>query len=84
MLPFEFEAALFQFDAREPEFAPLPKLPPRITAQRCAAWLCPRSTPTLHGFDPSAEHLPHRGEQRQRGSMLVRRQHAAIAVGHEA
>ena len=25
MLPFEFEAALFQFDAREPEFAPLPK-----------------------------------------------------------
>ena len=40
MLPFEFEAALFQFDAREPEFAPLPKLPPRITAQRCAAWRC--------------------------------------------
>ncbi|QXX74226.1 hypothetical protein MHY1_01036 [Methylovirgula sp. HY1] len=36
MLPFEFEAALFQFDAREPEFAALPKLPPRITATNAA------------------------------------------------
>jgi hypothetical protein len=29
MLLFEFDAALFQFEQREPEFAPLFQLPPR-------------------------------------------------------
>jgi hypothetical protein len=32
MLLFEFDAALFQFEHREPEFAPLFQLPPRRTA----------------------------------------------------
>jgi len=32
MLLFEFDGALFQFDAREPEFAPSFQLPPKITA----------------------------------------------------
>ena len=33
MLSFEFDGALFQLDAREPEFAALSQLPPRIAAQ---------------------------------------------------
>jgi hypothetical protein len=32
MLSFEFEAALFQFDERDPQFAPLFQLPPKIAA----------------------------------------------------
>jgi hypothetical protein len=32
MLLFEFEAELFQFEQREPEFEPLFQLPPRMTA----------------------------------------------------
>ncbi len=35
MLLFEFDGALFQFDAREPEFAPLSQLPPKSTALHC-------------------------------------------------
>jgi hypothetical protein len=31
MLLFEFDGPLFQFDAREPQIAPLPQLPPKIT-----------------------------------------------------
>jgi hypothetical protein len=32
MLLFEFVGELFQFEAREPEFAALPQLPPNSTA----------------------------------------------------
>ncbi len=32
MLLFEFDAALFQFDDREPEFETLFQLPPKMTA----------------------------------------------------
>jgi hypothetical protein len=32
MLLFEFDAALFQFEHREPEFDPLFQLPPKSTA----------------------------------------------------
>jgi hypothetical protein len=32
MLLFEFDAALFQFEQREPEFEPLFQLPPKRTA----------------------------------------------------
>jgi hypothetical protein len=32
MLPFEFHGTLFQFDEREPEFAALSQLPPKIEA----------------------------------------------------
>jgi hypothetical protein len=32
MLLFEFDAALFQFEQREPEFAPLFQLPPNSAA----------------------------------------------------
>jgi hypothetical protein len=32
MLLFEFDATLFQFEHREPQFAPLSQLPPRSTA----------------------------------------------------
>lgn len=32
MFEFEFQGALFQFDAREPQFEPLSQLPPRSAA----------------------------------------------------
>jgi len=33
MLLFEFDAALFQLEDREPEFTPLFQLPPKFTAR---------------------------------------------------
>ena len=53
MLLFEFEAALFQFDEREPAFAPLFQLPPKIAA------LCPGLPLLLSALDPCIDHTPY-------------------------
>lgn len=55
MLLFEFVGELFQFDAREPEFAALFQFPPKIDA---ASTLSP-STPDFHRLHPGAEHFSH-------------------------
>ena len=52
MLLFEFVGALFQFEQREPEFAPLFQLPPSRTA------LLPIHTFSLHSLDPTSYHAP--------------------------
>jgi hypothetical protein len=51
MLLFEFDAALFQFEHREPEFAALFQLPPRSTA------LLPNLPFALPALYPRANHL---------------------------
>lgn len=51
MLLFEFEAALFQFEQREPELAPLFQLPPKSTAY------LPNLPFVLSAFYPCANHL---------------------------
>ena len=43
MLLFEFDGALFQFDAREPEFADSFQFPPRITALPASTYRDSRS-----------------------------------------
>src|SRR3990170_7552167 len=53
MLLFEFAGELFQFEQREPEFAPLPQLPPNSTA-------CLPSLPfAFQSDDPRPHHLPN-------------------------
>ena len=57
MLLFEFEAALFQFDEREPAFAPLFQLPPKIAA------LMPGRPLLFLPLDPGMQHTPDFGHQ---------------------
>ena len=73
MLLFEFEAALFQFDVREPEFAPLFQLPPKIAA------LCPGLPLLPLALDPRIHHAAHFRRQRLRRLQLVMA-HAALSV----
>lgn len=55
MLLFEFDAALFQFEHREPELAPLFQLPPKSTAY------LPNLPFVLPALDPCANHLANFG-----------------------
>ena len=57
MLLFEFEAALFQFEQREPEFEPLFQLPPNSAELLSRLALC------FSVFDPCAQHRPNLGNQ---------------------
>lgn len=50
MLLFEFDAALFQFEDREPQFDPLSQLPPKMTAS------FPNLPYAFMSFDPGVEH----------------------------
>ena len=56
MLLFEFVGELFQFEHREPEFAPSFQLPPRITANLS-------SLPFPSFGYPRSEHGSHFGKQ---------------------
>jgi hypothetical protein len=66
MLLFEFDAALFQFEQREPEFDPLFQLPPRSAALRPRL---PLHSPALH---PAMDHRTHLAHQHLAGLQLVR------------
>lgn len=66
MLLFEFDAALFQFEHREPELAPLFQLPPKSTAY------LPNLPFVLPALDPCADHLSDFGEQHLGRLKLVR------------
>lgn len=57
MLLFEFDAALFQFEHREPQFDPLFQLPPKITAY------LPNPPHASPAFYPSADQLSHLRQQ---------------------
>lgn len=57
MLLFEFEAALFQFEQREPEFDPLFQLPPKSEA------LFPGLPLLLSPLYPGIDHPTHFGHQ---------------------
>jgi|GEM_PF-3012844 hypothetical protein len=53
MLLFEFEAALFQFEQREPEFEPLFQLPPNSAELLSRLPLC------FSVLEPSPQHRPN-------------------------
>lgn len=72
MLLFEFVGELFQFEEREPEFAPLFQLPPRMTASLSRLPLA------FLFHDPSAHDLAHFCDQRKRCFTLVRRNHGTF------
>lgn len=65
MLLFEFDAELFQFEHREPEFDPLFQLPPRRPA------FLP-GLPLLSPFRPGSEHRPNLCGQYLRRLKLMR------------
>lgn len=57
MLLFEFVGELFQFEYREPEFAPLSQLPPKMTA------LLSRLPLAFLFHNPGAHDLANLGQQ---------------------
>lgn len=63
MLSFEFDGELFQFEQREPEFAPLLPLPPNCAAFSPGA--------PLSVFDPGVDHAANLGDQRLGMFLLV-------------
>jgi len=65
MLLFEFDAALFQFEQREPEFAVSFQLPPRMTAYLPSI---PLLLPALY---PSSYHCAYFGQQYLRCLELI-------------
>ena len=65
MLLFEFDAALFQFEQREPEFEPLFQLPPN-SAELLSS--LPLSFPALY---PRIDHTSNFCRQYLRGLLLV-------------
>jgi hypothetical protein len=65
MLLFEFDAALFQLEHREPEFEPLFQLPPN------SAVLLPRLPLLLPSLDPSAQHCSNLCDQYLRRLKLM-------------
>lgn len=69
MLLFEFDAALFQLEYREPEFDPLFQLPPRMTAY------LPRLPQLLSPFHPCAYHCPNVRQQNLRCQLLMWRKY---------
>ena len=73
MLLFEFEAALFQFDEREPQFAPLFQLPPKIAA------LIPGRPLLFLPFDPHVQHPADLADQ-SLGEFELMMAHAALNV----
>ena len=72
MLLFEFVGELFQFEEREPEFAPLFQLPPRMTASLSRLPLAF----LLH--NPCPHDLAHLSDQHEGCFTLVWRDHAVI------
>jgi len=73
MLELEFEAALFQFDEREPQFAPLFQLPPKIAA------LIPGGPLLFLPLDPHVQHPPDFLDQ-SLGKIELAMAHAALGV----
>lgn len=61
MLLFEFDGELFQFDEREPQFAPLSQLPPKITA--LIPTLPPAFTVPLNPFINHSANFGHAHER---------------------
>ena len=57
MLLFEFVGELFQFEAREPEFAALPQLPPNSTANLSML------PPAFLLCNPGAQQATHFGDK---------------------
>lgn len=62
-----FHGMLFQFEQREPAFAPLFQLPPNIAA------FLPMLPPTRPPDDPGTQHAAHLGQQGLRRCHLVLR-----------
>lgn len=79
MLLFEFDGELFQFEAREPQFAPLSQLPPKITA------LIPTLPPAFTvSSNPGTDHATDFGHAHERLIELVWGQCFDVWVHHKA
>ena len=72
MLLFEFEAALFQFEQREPQLAPLSQLPPKMTAS------FPSLPYAFMSLDPGIEHGADFGHECLRRLQLFLAQHPVL------
>jgi hypothetical protein len=73
MLELEFHGTLFQFDEREPQFAPLSQLP-----------LSSSSLRALHSPDPAPEHAPDFRDMDCGRLVLMLRYESALGRGAEA
>lgn len=79
MLLLEFDGELFQFDEREPQFAPLSQLPPKITA------LIPMLPSAFTvSRNPFVEHPANTGHAHERLIELVWCQRLYIRFHHKA